>query len=58
MAPCDFDTNGLHLICNALQKTLANIVHLNLSYNKNICYCASKIAAIIKGNVNILKHTY
>ena len=58
MASCDFDTNGLHLICNALQKTLANIVHLNLSNNKNICYCASKIAAIIKGNDKILEHMY
>ena len=55
MASCDFDTKGLHLICDALQKH-SNIVHLNLSNNKNICYYATEIAAVIKGNDKILEH--
>ena len=54
MASCSFDEKDVPLVCNALSK-LYNIVHLNLNHNNNICYYASKIAAIIRDNT-YLRH--
>ena len=53
MASCSFDKKDISLICNGLSK-LHNIVHLNLNYNSNVCYYASKIAAIIRDNTNLM----
>ena len=52
MASCDFDVEGLSLICNALLE-YSNIVHLNLNNNKNICYWSREMAVIIRQNKNI-----
>ena len=52
-ASCKFDKKGVFQICNRL-RDLYNIVYLNINNNDNICFCASKIAAIISQNKNLI----
>ena len=52
MASCSFDKKDVSLICNGLSK-FHYIVHLNMNYNSNICYYASEIADVIRGNKNL-----
>ena len=52
LVSCNFDKKDVFQICNRLH-ALYNIVYLNLSSNKNICYYASEIAAVITFNNNL-----